>query len=139
MPATDSSLLALDVGSARIGLAIASRASLLPSPYRTLNNDENFLSSIKQIIEEENIDSLIIGLPRNLSGESTAQTQYVEEFVKNLKESLSLPMYLQDEALTSAKAEDELKQRGKPYTRGDIDALAATYILEDYLKEQGIS
>ena len=42
---------------------------------------------------------------------------------------------MQDEALTSVKAEEELKDRKSPYEKGDIDSLAATYILQDYIEE----
>jgi RNase H-fold protein (predicted Holliday junction resolvase) len=52
-----------------------------------------------------------------------------------LGQKLPLPISWQDEAVTSVRAEEELRARGKPYVREDIDALAATYILEDYLHE----
>jgi putative Holliday junction resolvase len=69
-----------------------------------------------------------------MQGQSTDQTRTVEAFGKQLEERLTIPLYWIDEALTSQKAEIELRSRGKPYSKGDIDALAATYILEDFLK-----
>ena len=77
---------------------------------------------------------LVIGLPRGLEGQTTPQTEATQTFGSSLAEQLKLPVNWQDEALTSAQAEAELKARGKPYTKEAIDALSATYILEDYLR-----
>ncbi|MCX6728115.1 MAG: Holliday junction resolvase RuvX, partial [Candidatus Saccharibacteria bacterium] len=55
--------------------------------------------------------------------------------VAKLEKVIIVPTHLQDEALTSVKAEEELKSRGMPFEKGDIDALAATYILQDFLDE----
>jgi putative transcription antitermination factor YqgF len=70
-----------------------------------------------------------------LDGQHTSQTVAVEEFKAELERTLSVPVYWQDEALTSRLAEDELKARGRPYKKADIDALSATYILEDFLRD----
>jgi putative Holliday junction resolvase len=131
---TDSgSILALDVGDSRVGLALSSPIARISSPLKTLTRDEDFLNQLNTVIKEENVSTLVIGWPRGMNGQHTSQTIAVESFVKELKQTIDLPMYFQDEALTSKQAEAELEQRGKPYKRGDIDALAATYILEDYL------
>ncbi len=135
MAAISGSVLALDVGSKRIGIAIASLVSRLPSPLKTLENNEDFLPALQSIITAENIETLVVGLPRGLDGQNTEQTAYIQSFVEDLKQQITLPVHLQDEALTSKKAEVELDARGKSYQRGDIDALAANYILEDFLAE----
>ena len=75
-------------------------------------------------------------MPRGLDGQRTEQTIYTENFVQELKSHLKLPVYTQDEAVTSRKAEEELTKRGKQYTKEDIDSLAATYILDDFLQEK---
>ena len=127
--------LALDVGSSRIGVAIASLSFKLPRPLCTLANDDDFIARLKRLIETEAIGVLVVGLPRGLEGQETGQTKYVRDFVDQLKTHIELPIRLQDEALSSSRAEAELTARGKIYQKGDIDALAATYILEDYLLE----
>lgn len=127
-----TNLLALDVGGARIGVAVASSIARIAHPLTTLNYSETVVDEIGQIIKDEGVGILVVGLPRNLSGQETGQTASVQEFAKKL-ESLGLPINFQDEAVTSAKAEAELQARGKPYTKADIDALAATYILDDFL------
>jgi putative Holliday junction resolvase len=86
-------------------------------------------------VTEQGAVGLVIGLPRGLDGQETAQTRAVREFAEQLKPAVQLPYYWQDEAVTSRQAEEELKSRGKPYQKGDIDALSATYILEDFLRD----
>jgi putative Holliday junction resolvase len=81
----------------------------------------------------EDADTIVVGYPRNQSGEPTAQTAYVEEFAKQLHD-MAPHLVFQDESLTSVLAEQRLRAQGKPYTKGDIDAQAAAIILQDYLE-----
>ncbi len=131
--AAATNLLALDVGTVRIGIAQASSEVRMAHPLTTLANDTNLQDSLQKIIAEQQVGILVVGLPRNMQGEATAQTAYVETFVESLR-YLELPIHFQDEALTSSKAETELSARGKPFSKGDVDALAATYILDDFLQ-----
>lgn len=135
MTEATGSILALDVGAKRIGLALASWIARLASPYATIQNDEQVWQNLRTICQQEGVTRLVAGLPRGLDGQATAQTAYVENFVHMLAAELGLPISLQDEAVTSRKAEDELTARGRQFAKGDIDALAATYILDDYLSE----
>ena len=129
-----SSILAIDYGEKRVGLALASEEARLASPYRTLDSNNRLTDQLRAIIAQEGVTQLVVGLPRSLEGNETAQTARTREFADQLKE-LQLPIELIDEAGTSGKAREELEARRKPFAKGDIDALAATYILEDYLKE----
>ena len=78
---------------------------------------------------------LVVGYPRNQQGEPTAQTQYVENFVSKLGKVESKIVF-QDESLTSVKAESILAAQKRPYAKGDIDSMAASVILQDYLEMQ---
>lgn len=129
-------IFALDVGSVRIGVARASSLVRLPEPLVTLANGPDIVEQVRLLCVEHDVKELIVGLPRGLEGQETAQTAAVREFVAELSQKLAIPILFQDEALTSKKAEAELSDRGKPYGKADIDALAATYILDDYLKSQ---
>jgi putative Holliday junction resolvase len=135
MPTTLRSVLALDVGSKRIGVAIASLIARLPRPLTTLLTSDNISYELAAIIKREDVERLVIGLPRGLDGQATAQTKAILDFTETLKTHLDVPIDMQDEALTSKHAEEELQNRDKPYHRGDVDALAATYILEDWFRE----
>lgn len=132
-PANSGNYIGFDVGNARIGVAIASAVARLSHPHQTIANDAQVWEVVTRLVTDERAAKLVVGLPRNLSGDDTPQTAVARAFATQLKTVTKLPVYLQDEALTSRRAEDELASRGKPYAKGDIDALAATYILEDYL------
>ena len=129
------SVIALDVGDKRIGVAVASLVARLPRPLITLDRDAEVLHKLQDLAHHEGVAAVVLGLPRNLSGNPTSQTVATEAFAAELTQALGIPLYWQDEAVTSQQAEAELKARGKPYTKGDIDALSATYILEDFLRD----
>lgn len=130
-----NSVVALDVGEKRIGVATASIITMLPHPLKTLNRTSDILHDLVTLLQEQRAVAVVLGLPRGLEGQETAQTRTVQAFGHELSQHVTVPLYWQDEAVTSRQAEEELKARGKAYVKGDIDALAATYILEDFLHE----
>lgn len=131
---TDGTIIGLDVGGRRIGVAAAGRARIA-SPLRTILHDENVFDTLAQLLVDQHAAAVVVGLPRGLDGQETAQTLATRVFADDLQKRCKLPLFWQDEAVTSRQAEAELRARGKPYAKGDIDALAATYILEDFLHE----
>ena len=126
-------ILALDVGGVRIGVAMADAELKFANPLTTIINDETVWDRLAALVQENSVQTVVVGLPRSLQGHETPQTQICRDFAKDVSERLQVAVELQDEATTSVKAEAELRSRGKPYEKSDIDALAATYILEDYL------
>lgn len=132
MPET-SNIIALDVGEKRVGVAIAHKIARLPRPLTTLKRGPNFWGELEKILNQESASEIVVGMPRSLSGNETAQTTATREFIKTLEERVALPIETVDEALTSKQAASELMSRGKTFQKGDIDALAAVYILNDYL------
>ncbi len=128
-------IIALDVGERRIGVATANVQARLASPFITLQHGQSTLSDIRSIAKEQGALAIVLGLPRGLDGQHTAQTAAVEAFGAELKNGVDVPLYWQDEAVTSRQAEEELETRGKPYRKEDIDALSATYILEDFMRD----
>ncbi|MGH7194594.1 MAG: Holliday junction resolvase RuvX, partial [Candidatus Saccharimonadales bacterium] len=128
MLTANKSILGLDVGGKRVGVALASLDARLPRPLVTLERGDGFIGALQDIVRSESAGALVVGLPRGLEGQHTAQTSEVEALAGELGRRLDLPVYMQDEALTTKHAETELEARGKPYARGDVDALAATYI-----------
>lgn len=125
-------LIALDVGEKRIGVAMADTSVRIASALTTLDADGTEVDEIKRMVAEEDIDIIVVGYPRNQSGEPTAQTAYVEAFTKRLDDVA--PIAFQDESLTSVIAEQQLASHGKPYSKADIDARASAIILQDYLE-----
>lgn len=133
MPISNDYIIALDVGERRIGVAIASKHARLARPLQVLINNKDTWAHLKQLLAREGADTVVVGLPRNLTSQDTAQTAYARDFACQLQEIGGFKVILQDEALTSKQAEAELKTRGRDYSKGDVDTLAAVYILEDYL------
>ena len=126
-----NNILAFDMGEKRIGLAVVKKDSFIVKPLDYLNNDNNFNDRLKQIIKDNEVDLLVVGLPRNMSGQLTKQTKKVQEFVDQHLESLNLKIVYQDESLTSVVAEKNLSFKIK--SKGQIDSEAACLILEDYI------
>lgn len=129
---TAKNLIALDVGEKRIGVASATTSIKIAVPITTIQVNGSELKEIAEIVVREDVDTIVVGYPRNQSGESTAQTTYVEAFAKQLDDVATV--VFQDESLTSVLAEQRLKSYKKPYTKEDIDAQAAVLILQDYLE-----
>lgn len=126
-------LLALDVGGKRIGVAVADTAVRIAVPYDTIEVNGDEIVQIAEVVTRNNVDTIVVGYPRNQSGEPTAQTEVSEAMAERLKDIASNIVF-QDESLTSVIAEDRLRARGK-YTKADIDAEAAAIILQDYLEQ----
>lgn len=127
-------IAALDVGQRRIGVSVTSLLARLPQPHGVITNDEHTLADIRKLISKQNICILVVGLPRGLEGQDTEQTKYVRQFADNIKHNIDIPIHFQDEALTSKQAETELNKKGL-YNKEAVDALAATYILTDFLSQ----
>jgi len=128
------SLLCLDVGEKRIGVALADTSVRIAVPFDTITVDEQEVQAIADIVVREDTDMIILGYPRNQQGEATAQSSYVEQFAERLQD-LGPTIVFQDESLTSVVAEQRLKEGGRHYEKGDIDMNAAAIILQDYLEE----
>lgn len=130
----DLTILGLDVGEARTGVAISRPPVHIPRPLVTLPF-EDLIKSVTALVADEDVGLIVVGLPRNMSSESTPQTARVQTIVEQLKQTIHVPIRFTDEAVTSVKAKNELEARKRPYKKEDVDMLAATYILEDYIAE----
>lgn len=126
-----ATVLAFDVGSRRIGVAAARAGLKIASPLMTIPVDGDEMEIIGKLIQSEQAHICVVGLPRNQSGAETPQSEFTKQFAHKI-EKLGVKVVFQDESLTSVRARDELD--GTNYTKGDIDKLAATYILQDYLE-----
>lgn len=125
--------LALDVGDRRIGLAMADAQVRIAVPFGWLERSDSVLVELTELLLRHNIDTVVVGYPRNQAGEPTQQTAKVEEFVAQLAEiELDIDVVYQDESLTSVQAEQRLGSKIKE--KGEIDAEAASIILQDYLE-----
>lgn len=125
-------LIGLDVGEKRIGIAKVDTSVRIAIPYGTILVDGSELEELEKIARLYKSTFFIVGLPRNSAGVETAQSLKSREFAARLKKHIKdSKIRFQDESLTSVEAEKRLKLRGKPYQKADIDAEAATIILQD--------
>jgi putative Holliday junction resolvase len=137
--------LGIDVGERRVGLAISDVTQTLASPFATLRvrgTDDavrQVASKIDLLIgEDDELVTIIVGLPTKLDGSPTTQTARVEAFIETLAARTSLPIVRVDERLTSREAESRLAVRERDWRRrkSKLDAAAAAVILQDYLDRQ---
>ena len=128
--------LAIDVGRARIGLAITDIHAILASPLATVQRVESIVDSVDAVLKEAEVAGEIleiyVGVPVNLSGESTLSTEDSLLFAEALMAKTEVPVRLLDERLTTAMANSQLKQVGKSQrdARSTIDQMAAIAILD---------
>ena len=131
-------VLGLDVGEKRIGIAQADSATKIAVPIGYIAVDGTEWEEIRQFSMRFNTKRFVVGLPRSNDGNETAQSQYVRNFVARLaKELPGVQVRFQDESLTSVVAEERLRSRRRAYEKGEIDAEAASIILQDFLESYG--
>lgn len=112
-------ILAIDIGDKRIGIATADVAAPFPAPLTTLEASPSLADDFATILQQQQVERIVIGLPRNQKGERTKQTDRVEHIAKLLKIPREIPVHWQDESLTSVKAEAELEKE-KSHTKKPI-------------------
>ena len=128
-------IIGLDVGEKRIGVARADSDTRIAVPIGFIDVDGSEWQEIARIARLNNTNFFVLGLPRSNEGNETAQSLYVRDFAKILiKKIPEAKIRLQDESLTSVMAEERLKSRKKRYEKGEIDAEAASIILQDFLE-----
>lgn len=130
-------LLALDVGDRRIGVAISDPLGLWARPLTVLvrRSKQEDYQAIAQLVREHEVDRVIVGHPIGLKGDVGPQARKVERYAAGLAEHLSVPLLLWDERLSTAEAEEMLREGGESPReyRGRVDAVAAAVILQAYL------
>ncbi len=130
-----ANFLGLDIGDKRIGISYAGNNVSIAIALTTLVVDGSERLQLHKLINEKAITDVVIGLPRNQSGELTAQSATVKRMADELLQGQNLNIHFQDESLTSVTAEERLKVSGRAYKKADIDMQAALIILQDYLEQ----
>lgn len=136
--------LGLDLGSKTLGISISDRTNTIASIYTTLVfKDEDYDSLIlplKQIIEENDITNLILGLPINMNGSYGPRANITLEFKEKLENTLDISVELMDERLTSVISNNVLIEAdvSRKKRKKKVDGMAAVVILQNYLDKKGI-
>jgi len=152
-----ATILALDYGRARIGVAIADAETRLAKPLSTLErvNRNEDMRRLRELAREQGATQIIVGLPLRLDGSHGEMAEEASRFAERVRKQIGLPVEMVDERLTSWEAQRMLEEEGgrvmktpvrvsgrdsdkvrrKPKTEGrmTVDAMAATVMLKEYL------
>lgn len=122
-------ILGIDYGHVRIGMAVSDEEQKFAFEFEIWSPDD-FYKNISSLIETKEISKIVLGLPINMSGESTKKTEEVLEFKNKLEKLVKIPVEVIDERLSSKMAGSIAG------TQKNIDALAAQLFLQNYLNKQ---
>lgn len=130
--------LGLDLGTRTLGLAISDPLGIIATSYKILRHDEDYdslLPMLKEEIEKNHIEALVLGFPKNMNNSVGERGEIALSFKEKLEEKFQLPVYMQDERLTTRQAESLLisNDTSRKKRKKVIDSLAATIILQSYL------
>ena len=137
-PPAQSRILALDLGSKTIGLAVTDELGLTAQGLATLRrtNKRNDLDHLRRVIRQYEVGEIVVGLPLRLSGDTGIQSDKAEAFAAELRKKFKLPVHLFDERLTSVEANRVLRESEMSIRRRAevVDQLAAVLILQAFLE-----
>ena len=137
------SVLGLDVGEKRIGVAGCDGTGLIATGLTTIKRS-SFIADVEQfqqLINERQAQCLVVGLPYTMDGSIGTQAKRICKYAERLAKALSLPLEYVDERLTSVEAEAQLKAQKRFSTRdkGAVDRQAATILLQQWLDDRRFS
>ena len=130
--------LSIDYGDKRTGLALCDAGETIVTPLRVIKGQANLIEKIVGIIESEEIDAVVLGLPLNADGTEGPQVKRVRHFGTKLAKHIDIPLHFQDERLSSFTAERKLidAQLTRKKKAGRLDAVAAAEILQTFLERK---
>ncbi|MCI0390471.1 MAG: Holliday junction resolvase RuvX [Acidobacteria bacterium] len=135
-------LMAIDYGERNVGVAISDELQLTVRPLATIRREKRgyaqVIERIRALVAENEVATLVVGLPLNMDGTRGAAVERVESFISDLRRSLSIPIVPVDERLTSHEADQILREMGVGLRerRARSDEYAASVILQDYIDGQ---
>jgi putative Holliday junction resolvase len=133
--------MGVDLGQARIGIALSDFNQILASPYSTINHQNDYESAFLEIVriaERESVAEIVVGIPTSLSSNNSIARERTQEHIKRLRSLTSIKVSEFDERFTSVIALRKLRETGHNARsmKGKIDAIAAVQILQGYLDGQ---
>lgn len=135
-------IVSIDPGTKRVGLAVSDPDQLIATPVRTIARTswKKLLSDIKETVSEFDAAALVVGLPLGFEGDEITMTAEAVDLARKLSLSLEIPVFLQDERVSSYEARGRLwKRSGSTQDiRSEVDSEAASVILSDFLDRLGV-
>lgn len=133
--------LGLDLGSRTLGCAISDKSGLFARSYKIIRHNEEYdrlITEVDNIVKELDIKKIVLGYPKNMNNTIGPKGLLSEEFKKKLEEKINIPVFLQDERLTTKQAQDILisNDTSRSKRKKVIDSMAATIILQSFLDKE---
>ena len=127
--------LGIDLGEARIGLAISDELGMLAHPLKTVDARAKPMEEIVAVVKEKNIEIIVLGLPKNMNGTEGPAAEKSRAFAENLRAATNCTVKLWDERMTTTAAQRSLHEAGRNVkkSRAVIDQAAAQILLQTYL------
>ena|SRR5437870_868365 len=133
-------LLALDLGAKRVGVAVSDELQISTRPLAPIErrNWKDLLRRVAALVEFHQAKALVIGLPIRLDGTEGSAAKTTRDTAQKFQQSLAVPVFLQNESLTSFDAHTHLKSTGQSAAAivQQVDSEAAAIILRDFISEQ---
>jgi len=134
-------VLGIDVGDARVGLAISDEAGMLAHALETVTvRQTDPVRRIREVCESKNVGTIVIGLPRNMDGSNGPAAEKSRAFAEKVRSITSAEIVLWDERMTTVAAHRALREVGRDVRSGRkvIDQLAAQMILQGWMDAQSM-
>ncbi len=137
-----SKIMGLDLGSVTCGVSLSDGLKMFAHPYETLRfpseASDALQEPLKEIIEKENVEMIVLGLPKMMNNDVGPRAQISIDFKEKLEQWFSLPVILMDERLTSKQATRQLIEMdmSRKKRKKVIDQMAAVQILQTYLDQR---
>lgn len=133
-------IMSIDYGDSRTGIAFCDKREILASAYCVIKEDytPKLVVKIKEIIDKENPEMIVVGLPRNMDGSYGFRADKCRELGELLLNEIDIPIEFEDERLTTVIAHDILSSnnvRGKK-RKNTVDAVSAVVILQDFIDKR---
>ena len=134
--------MGLDLGTKTLGNALSDRAGIIASSYGTIrfeNEDyDSLLPKVKEIVDNENVDIIVLGLPLNMNNSMGERANKTIVFKEKLSNYLNKEVFLQDERLSSVEANNYLIEAdmSRKKRKMKVDSIAATIILETFMERR---
>ncbi len=134
--------LGLDLGSKTLGVAISDKLGIVARSMKIIRHNEDYdflIEEVSKLVLEEKVDVIVLGYPKNMNNTIGEKAILSEEFKKKLENKIKIPVYLEDERLTTREATNILIQNdtSRKKRKKVIDSLAATIILQSFLNKKG--
>ena len=131
-------IMGLDFGTTRIGISLSDPLQIIAKPFTTIENGRGTIGEIREIVRDENVGLIVVGMPLNLKGEKGKKAKEVDEFIDKIRNETHVEVVHWDERFTTLIAHQTLlsmgtKREERRTKKGRVDSMAAAIMLQGFL------